>query len=72
MPGLSNRARIGGSGKGRAQAREPSELSFHSLKHSAVRMLKASGVSDFIAREIIGHGNSGRAGELAKVGRASP
>src|SRR5262245_59284582 len=41
--------------QGRSQAREPSELSFHSLRHSAVTMLKAAGVSDFIAREIVGH-----------------
>jgi integrase len=43
------------SGKGRDQAREASEISFHSLRHSAVTMLKAAGVSDFIAREIVGH-----------------
>src|SRR5215831_563068 len=41
--------------QGRSHAREPSELSFHSLRHSAVTMLKAAGVSDFIAREIVGH-----------------
>jgi integrase len=41
--------------KGRDQAREASEISFHSLRHSAVTMLKAAGVSDFIAREIVGH-----------------
>src|SRR5215813_5846480 len=41
--------------KGRDQAREPSEISFHSLRHSAVTMLKAAGVSDFMAREIVGH-----------------
>jgi integrase len=41
--------------KGRSQAREASEISFHSLRHSAVTMLKAAGVSDFIAREIVGH-----------------
>jgi len=41
--------------QGRSQAREPSELSFHSLRHSAVTMLKAAGVSDFFAREIVGH-----------------
>jgi integrase len=40
--------------KGRDQAREASEISFHSLRHSAVTMLKAAGVSDFIAREIVG------------------
>jgi integrase len=43
------------TGKGRDQAREASEISFHSLRHNAVTMLKAAGVSDFIAREIVGH-----------------
>jgi integrase len=43
------------TGKGRSHAREASEISFHSLRHSAVTMLKAAGVSDFIAREIVGH-----------------
>jgi integrase len=47
-----------GRGKGRSAAREPSEISFHSLRHSAVTMLKASGLSDFIAREIVGHESS--------------
>ena len=44
-----------GTGKGRTGARKASEISFHSLRHSAVTMLKAAGVSDFIAREIVGH-----------------
>jgi integrase len=43
------------TGKGRSGRRETSEISFHSLRHSAVTMLKASGLSDFIAREIVGH-----------------
>ena len=43
------------TGKGRSSARKISELSFHSIRHSAVTMLKASGLSDFIAREIVGH-----------------
>ena len=41
--------------QGRSQARETSEISFHRLRHSAVTMLKASGLSDFVAREIVGH-----------------
>jgi len=41
--------------KGRAAQREASEISFHSLRHSAVTMLKASGLSDVFAREIVGH-----------------
>jgi integrase len=43
------------TGKGRSRARETSELSFHSLRHSAVTLLKASGVSDAMARELVGH-----------------
>jgi integrase len=43
------------TGKGRNQARKASEISFHSLRHSAVTMLKAAGVPDFMAREIVGH-----------------
>ena len=46
------------TGKGRSNAREMSEISFHSLRRSAVTMLKASGLSDFIAREIVGHESS--------------
>jgi integrase len=41
--------------KGRSRARETSEISFHSLRHSAVTMLKAAGLSDVFAREIVGH-----------------
>ena len=52
---LLNRAGHKSTGKGRNQAREASEISFHSLRHSAVTMLKAAGVSDFMAREIVGH-----------------
>ena len=43
------------TGKGRTGTRKASEISFHSLRHSAVTMLKAAGVSDFMARELIGH-----------------
>jgi integrase len=44
--------------KGRSHARVASEISFHSLRHSAVTMLKASGLSDVFAREIVGHESS--------------
>src|SRR5207253_7635553 len=43
------------TGKGRSKPREASTISFHSLRHSAVTMLKAAGVSDVMAREIVGH-----------------
>lgn len=40
---------------GRSGKRETSELSFHSLRHSATSLLKAAGASDVFARSIIGH-----------------
>lgn len=43
------------TGEGRDAARAMSELSFHSLRHTATTFLKAAGVSDALAREIIGH-----------------
>jgi integrase len=41
--------------KGRSSKRETSELSFHCLRHTATSMLKNAGVSDAVARDIIGH-----------------
>jgi len=41
--------------QGRSGAREPSEISFHSLRHTTTSMLKAAGVNEAIAMEIIGH-----------------
>ncbi len=43
------------TGKGRDATRVTSQLSFHSLRHSAVTFLKAAGVSDAVAREVVGH-----------------
>jgi integrase len=43
------------TGRGRNASRPVGELSFHSLRHSATTFLKAAGVSDALAREIIGH-----------------
>jgi integrase len=41
--------------KGRGARRTQSPLTFHSLRHTAVSLLKNAGVSDVIARDIIGH-----------------
>jgi integrase len=53
--GLAEPRRHVHTGRGHGQARKVSEISFHSLRHSAVTMLKASGLSDVFAREIVGH-----------------
>jgi integrase len=42
-------------GKGRSATRAASVLSFHSLRHTATSMLKNAGISDAVARDIIGH-----------------
>ena len=43
------------TGKGRNTPREQSEISFHSLRHTATSLLKAAGVSESVTRDIIGH-----------------
>jgi integrase len=40
---------------GRAGRRQMSPFSFHSLRHTATSLLKNAGVSDVVARDIIGH-----------------
>ena len=52
-------------------SREVSEISFHSLRHSAVTLLKAAGVSDFIAREIIGHESAAVSRQVTRIYRRS-
>jgi integrase len=41
--------------KGRATRRELSDVSFHALRHTAVSLLKSAGVSDAVARDVVGH-----------------
>ena len=48
--------RMGGShGSKTLKDLDASESAFHCLRHSAVAMLKASGLSDVFEREIVGH-----------------
>ena len=42
-------------GKGRSSTRQQNSLSFHCLRHTATSLLKNAGVSDVVARDIIGH-----------------
>lgn len=41
--------------KGRGARRQLSPISFHALRHTATSLLKNAGVSDVVARDIIGH-----------------
>jgi integrase len=42
-------------GRGRAARRAASELSFHSLRHTATSLMKNAGISPAIVQDIIGH-----------------
>lgn len=44
-----------GKGKGRGSQREINPISFHSLRHSFVSLLKATGGSQIVAKELAGH-----------------
>ena len=41
--------------EGRGSKRTPSELSFHSIRHTATSMMKNAGISPAIVQDIIGH-----------------
>jgi integrase len=43
------------TGKGRGSRRTQNEITFHSLRYTATSLLKNAGVSDIVARDIIGH-----------------
>lgn len=43
------------TGKGHSQRRTVSEISFHSLRHTATSLLKNAGVPEAVAMDIIGH-----------------
>ena len=45
------------SHKVKRDERAKNELSFHSLRHTTTTLLKSAGVSDAVAREIVGHDN---------------
>jgi len=53
--GLVEKRTHKGRGKGRDTKRDVGGLSFHCLRHTATSLLKNAGVSDVVAREIVGH-----------------
>ena len=53
--GLAEPVNKHSTGKGRHAAREVSELSFHSLRHSFVSILKSTGANEAVAMALAGH-----------------
>ena len=60
-----------GSGIGRSSPRVRSEISFHSLRHTATSLLKNAGVSETITRDIIGHDSAAVSQHYTHVDEAS-
>jgi len=54
-------------GPGRAARRATGNLTFHSLRHTATSQLKNAGVSDVVAREIIGHDSEAISRHYTKI-----
>ena len=53
--GLARKHGKEATGRGRSQRRNLGEVTFHSLRHTATSLLKNAGVSEIVARDIIGH-----------------
>ena len=53
--GLADHKSHQSTGTGRNSKRKLNEVSFDCLRHTATSMLKNAGVSDAVARDIIGH-----------------
>ena len=59
------------TGKGRATRREPSELSFHSLRHTATSLMKNAGISSAVVQDIIGHDSAEMSAHYTKIESAT-
>jgi integrase len=53
--GLRSKVSHAENGRGRSVRRGSNELSFHSLRHTAVSFLRQAGVSQAVAMELVGH-----------------
>jgi len=58
-------------GKGRAARRGKSELSFHSLRHTATSLMKNAGISPAIVQDIIGHDSAEMSAHYTHVEHAA-
>jgi integrase len=58
------------SGSGRAARRRSSEISFHSLRHTATSLLKSAGVSQSVVMDLVGHESEAVSRVYTHVGEA--
>jgi integrase len=58
-----------GTGKGRSARRTSNELSFHSIRHTAVSLLKDAGIPEAVVMEMIGHDSESMSAHYTHVGQ---
>ena len=58
-----------GHGHGRGGRRTGSELSFHSLRHTAVSLLKDAGIPDAVVQALVGHESAAMSQRYTHVGK---
>jgi integrase len=63
--------RKGESGEGRSTRRTTSELSFHSLRHTATSLMKRAGAASAVVQDIIGHESEAVSLNYTKIDSAS-
>jgi integrase len=56
------------SSVGKGKGRDPSGLSFHSLSHTAVTLLKEAGIPHAVVQELIGHDSEQMSEHYTHVG----
>jgi integrase len=66
-PSLPHKSR----GKGRDGRREGMDISFHSLRHSAVSILKDAGIPDSVVMALVGHDSAAMSQRYTSVGLES-
>ena len=55
-------------GKGRSSQRASNSLSFHSLRHTAVSLLKDAGIPEGVVMELVGHDSKSMSAHYTHVG----
>jgi integrase len=60
-----------GPGKGRSARRTKNELSFHSLRHTAVTLLKDAGIPEAVVMELVGHDSKQMSAHYTHVGQGA-
>jgi integrase len=69
--GLADKRDHQGKGKGRDARRDPSRVSFHSLRYNTTSALKNAGVNDSVAMDIVGHETSAVSRNYTKIDDAA-